>query len=167
MESYALASPAADRSHSARAPLPGSDSAPAAVLIVDDDALMGELLVAHIQESGYDAIHLSNGFEAYHWLQTRTPLLIITDLEMPFMDGWELCEKIAADASAAEVLPPPVIVMTAQIRLHRQPTIGRYILPKPFDLQLLDDALAALLPPRLVLWRQRPARTRKFQASHE
>ncbi|MEM6446685.1 MAG: response regulator [Cyanobacteria bacterium P01_D01_bin.123] len=64
------------------------------ILVVDDAALMRRRIEATLTASGYSATPLSDGLEAWNWLQENPePALVITDIEMPNMDGFTLIER--------------------------------------------------------------------------
>lgn len=83
-------------------------SAPPRVLVVDDDSPMAEMLAEALGERGFVAKTASSGTEARRWLEGEPFDALVTDLQMPDMDGLELL-------SAARRIAPscPVIVMTA------------------------------------------------------
>src|SRR5918995_856324 len=73
----------------------GPDSGPAMlVLVVDDDA--GSLLVAKaaVEKSGHECIVAADGDTAWKLYQERRPQVVVTDLVMPGLDGFELCRAI-------------------------------------------------------------------------
>ncbi len=80
------------------------------VLLVDDDPIMLELAHEKLRAADYDVTLAENGAVALETLKRDGADLVISDLEMPVMDGFELTEKIRADRSIAQI---PVIVITA------------------------------------------------------
>ncbi len=142
-------------------PLPQESAIPL-VLVVDDDLTLGDLLASYIHDQGYDVCVQTNGADAYHWLRDHHPMIILTDLEMPFMDGWELCERIQQDAVGMGVCPPPIIIMTAQLRVSHLPTAIVKVLHKPFEASALEEILLTFLPPVVVQHHPR-TRARKFR----
>lgn len=82
----------------------------ARVLLVDDDPIIREVGAAKLREAGYDAITAKNGVEALDRLAQEGIDLVISDLDMPQIDGFELTRRIRADESVADT---PVIVITA------------------------------------------------------
>jgi CheY-like chemotaxis protein len=105
------------------------------VLVVDDDADILSLVRIVLAEEGYDVAVAPNGREALAHLKTNTPHLILLDLAMPVMNGWEFLTAVQGDHLASKTA---VVIMTASPRseesLKRPPVVG--YLPKPFD---LDD----------------------------
>jgi two-component system response regulator MprA len=113
-----------------------------AVLIVDDDPNVGELLRVNLDAQGYDITTASNGAEALRAIERRLPRLIILDVMMPEMDGWEVCKQVRDRYHEAV----RIIMLTAK-DTARDRIIGKDILKadeyftKPFD---IDELLAAV-----------------------
>ena len=79
------------------------------VLIVDDDARIRALMARLIETSGYSAVEAADGKEALAKMRHRRPCVILLDLQMPIMDGWEFRRQQLADPDLADV---PVICVT-------------------------------------------------------
>jgi signal transduction histidine kinase len=80
------------------------------VLIVDDDPSAREALVAILEGEGYDLQQAKDGIQALKILKQLQPDLILLDVMMPAMDGFEVCRRIRATPALAEV---PIILLTA------------------------------------------------------
>jgi signal transduction histidine kinase len=80
------------------------------VLIVDDDSTARETLVAILEGEGYDLHQAKDGIQALRMLKQFQPDLILLDVMMPAMDGFEVCRNIRATPQLAEV---PIILLTA------------------------------------------------------
>ena len=80
------------------------------VLVVDDDPVCRRLLEASLRKRGCDVVTACDGEEAHALAREHKPNVIITDVIMPRMDGFELCRRIKADA---ELRRAPVILLTA------------------------------------------------------
>lgn len=80
------------------------------VLIVDDDETARETLVAMLEGEGYELPLAKDGIAALRRLEKLRPDLILLDIMMPGMDGFEVCRRIRATPALAEV---PIIVLTA------------------------------------------------------
>jgi CheY-like chemotaxis protein len=77
------------------------------ILVVDDDKDACEMLSTVLTQSGYEVQAVTDGFEALARLQQSPPDLVLTDLQMPGMNGLELIQRIQQNAPA-----PPVILVT-------------------------------------------------------
>ncbi|HPP77566.1 response regulator, partial [Methanospirillum sp.] len=64
------------------------------ILVVEDNRTQGEYLRYLLEKEGYPVIITTNGKEALESIQKRRPHLILTDVMMPEMDGYELCSTI-------------------------------------------------------------------------
>jgi signal transduction histidine kinase len=80
------------------------------VLIVDDDLTARETLVAMLEGEQYDLQVAKDGAQTLHMLEQIQPDLILLDVMMPGMDGYEVCRRIRATPQLAEV---PIILLTA------------------------------------------------------
>jgi two-component system chemotaxis response regulator CheY len=81
------------------------------ILVVDDDAYMRELLALHLRNAGYDVHTAVDGVEGGYSVLRMRPDLIISDVNMPHMDGFEF---IAAMRSEAGLRTVPVIFLTSE-----------------------------------------------------
>ena len=84
--------------------------APAKILVVDDEAKNVKLLEAILLPRGYEVVHASNGEEALQQVQQERPDLILLDVMMPVMDGFEACKILKENADTRLI---PVVIMTA------------------------------------------------------
>src|ERR1043166_5501167 len=64
------------------------------ILIVDDEAVVRDTLVMLLQASGYDASAAVNGFDALLQLKRRVPAIVLSDLNMPQMSGFEFLSVV-------------------------------------------------------------------------
>jgi two-component system cell cycle response regulator DivK len=79
------------------------------VLVVDDFADNREMYSEYLSYSGYDVIEAKNGKEAIEAAQARAPDIIIMDLSLPVMDGWEATRRLKADDRTRQI---PVVALT-------------------------------------------------------
>lgn len=79
------------------------------VLVVEDSALQAALLRKLLQGSGYSVTVASDGLQALASLQDKLPSVVISDIDMPEMDGYELCRAIKNDPRTRHL---PVILLT-------------------------------------------------------
>ncbi len=77
------------------------------VLLIDDDPAMTELLSVFLKANGFDALIANNGREGLSLLRERSPRLVILDLMMPDMDGWQVCK------AAREFTSVPILILSA------------------------------------------------------
>jgi len=107
------------------------------VLVVEDDASIRHLLEQVLRDAGYSVSTASNGAQALQFLSTGSPELLLLDLMMPDMNGWELLRCIATCGDLAAV---PVLVVSAAGAngLSEAQDLGApAFLPKPFDIDEL------------------------------
>jgi two-component system KDP operon response regulator KdpE len=118
------------------------------VIVVEDDVPIGELLAGVINdEDGYRAFHVSRPTEALHALEQVKPDLLVLDVGLPGMSGFELYDRLQKDVRLRDV---PVMFETAVSREYgaefRKRGI-RKVLQKPFDLNELIADVKELAPP--------------------
>ncbi len=80
------------------------------ILIVEDSRLQADLLEYVLTQNGYEVTSARNGLEAIEAMSAARPFMVISDILMPVMDGFELCRRIKADDSLKEI---PVLLLTA------------------------------------------------------
>ena len=80
------------------------------ILIVDDTETGREILEALLQSPTYQLAFAANGFDALKQAEALTPDLILLDVMMPVMDGFEVCRRLRANRRLAEI---PIILVTA------------------------------------------------------
>src|SRR5438876_4904765 len=83
--------------------------APAQILVAEDSPTQAQRLQHLLEQQGYHVTITANGRQALEAAQGRKPTLIISDVIMPEMDGYELCRRVKSDASLADV---PLILVT-------------------------------------------------------
>ena len=111
-----------------------SPDAAMSILIVDDDWLGRETLAALLDPQGYQLAFAAGGAEALHLAALIQPDLILLDVMMPGLDGFEVCRQLRADAVLGEV---PIILLTAlddrTARLRGIEAGADDFVSKPFD----------------------------------
>jgi CheY-like chemotaxis protein len=80
------------------------------ILVVEDDDDTRDALCQLLRGQGYDVLCAADGDEALRWLGRARPRLIITDLSMPVMNGWQLLQQVRSHPSWIDI---PVIVLSA------------------------------------------------------
>jgi DNA-binding response OmpR family regulator len=114
------------------------------VFIVEDDEAIGELLVQAIeQETSYQAVLASDGFQALKMLRTVKPDLLILDYGLPDMNGLEFYDTIHAVKALKHL---PVLIVSAETARIQKEIKERQLpqLQKPFDLANLLQAIERL-----------------------
>ena len=117
-------------------------------ILVADDSITSRILVKNILESsGYDVKTAVDGIDAYRALREESFHLVVSDVEMPRMDGFELTEKIRSDKKLSEL---PVILLTAlssQEDRERGIDVGAsaYIVKSTFDQTGLLNVIKKLI----------------------
>jgi two-component system, cell cycle response regulator DivK len=79
------------------------------VLLVDDYPDAREMYTEYLEFSGFDVVQAGNGIEALERAAESTPDIILMDLSLPVMDGWEATRRLKADARTASI---PVVALT-------------------------------------------------------
>ncbi len=104
------------------------------VLIVDDEEMNLKLLSAILTNNGYEYDMAKNGYEALQKVREFIPDLILLDIMMPEMDGYEVCRRLKADSSTQNI---PIIMITAladrESRIKGLDSGASDFLTKPFD----------------------------------
>ncbi|CAN5922343.1 N/A [soil metagenome] len=108
------------------------------VLVVDDDEPLREAIAEAITDAGYVVEQARDGREALEKMRLASPCIVLLDLMMPVMDGWEVVSAMDSDATLAKV---PVCVVSAQDRLP--PPRSVRTLNKPVSVAALLSAVEA------------------------
>ena len=80
---------------------------PTKLLVIDDDSAVTELLSLLLKSHGYDVMAVNSGPDGIGLLREKKVDLIILDLMMPDMDGWEVCKEVRKFSSV------PIIILSA------------------------------------------------------
>ena len=81
---------------------------PKKILIVEDEANIRELLRLYLEREGYTVLEAENGVEGIKKWKSDKPDMLLLDVMMPVMDGWEGCREIRAESDV------PIIMLTAK-----------------------------------------------------
>ena len=81
------------------------------ILIVDDDATTRKLLGLYLKAKGYEVAYAENGLDGIEKMGRENPNLIISDLNMPYMDGMEFVKTVRADPAHREI---PILMVTTE-----------------------------------------------------
>jgi two-component system response regulator MprA len=114
------------------------------VLIVDDDEKIISMLRRSLAFEGYDVSTARNGLEALDFLFKHEAAMVVLDVMMPLLDGWEVCRRIRNSGSTI-----PILMLTArdevQHRVHGLDVGADDYLVKPFALEELLARVRALI----------------------
>ena len=115
------------------------------ILIVEDEDFVTELLRINLTRRGYEVITAASGEEAVEVLQSVIPDLVLLDIKLPGIDGWEVCNRIKGNPSMNSV---QIIVLSAAAQkydIQQAKACGavRFI-SKPFDIVKLLAAIVSL-----------------------
>jgi two-component system chemotaxis sensor kinase CheA len=121
--------------------------APSRVLVVDDSITSRTLEQSVLSAAGYDVITAVDGAEAWRTIERQDVALVVSDVEMPHLDGFGLCERIRANARTATL---PVILVTsldepAQRARGLEAGADAYITKSSFDQDTLLDTVRMLI----------------------
>ncbi|MEO5816529.1 MAG: response regulator, partial [Gemmatimonadaceae bacterium] len=121
--------------------------APARILVVDDSITSRTLEQSVLSAAGYDVITAVDGAEAWRTIERQEVALVVSDVEMPHLDGFGLCERIRANARTALL---PVILVTsldepAQRARGLEAGADAYITKSSFDQDTLLDTVRMLI----------------------
>ena len=85
------------------------------VLIVDDDRFITRVLRMKLEQEGFQVFVAHNGSEGFEQVTKYQPQVVVTDLNMPIMNGWELCTQINRTPNTK-----PHIIITTSLIEHRE-----------------------------------------------
>ena len=116
------------------------------ILIVDDEAHILQVLSLKLRNCGYVVSTAVDGEDALHQVKTNPPDLVITDVQMPYMNGLELSQVLSDDSETTHI---PVVVLTARGHTLEEsdtdiPNV-RKVLSKPFSPRGIAELCAELL----------------------
>jgi CheY-like chemotaxis protein len=114
------------------------------VLVVEDDESIRKVITDVLEERGFRVVTAANGVEALGELDTERPDVMVLDLLMPVMHGWEFMESYAEKTGGERI---PIVVVSVNPVLPR--SFSRFgvhtVVGKPFDVDdLLDSVEAAV-----------------------
>ena len=113
------------------------------ILVVEDEPAMRTFLSWVLEREGYSVTTAANGREALAELELRTPDVLLLDLMMPVMDGWELVAACRADPATRGL---PIVVLSAVHRGRSRERLDvQAILSKPVKIEALVAMLHAVM----------------------
>ena len=81
------------------------------ILIVEDDVLIRDLMIFKLKKEKYDVIVADDGLKGVALAESEAPDLILMDMRLPLLDGWEATEKLKGSPQTGQI---PIIALTAQ-----------------------------------------------------
>jgi len=114
------------------------------VLVVDDEYDLLQSLSLALEIEGYNVTAAGNGKAALDILKDSRPDLVITDVMMPYMSGYELLDAMDRIPGCASV---PSVLMSAMGRDAHPPGPWKVLLTKPFTVDRLIDVVTGLIGP--------------------
>ncbi len=116
------------------------------ILIVDDDWMNREVLQAHLESAGYQVLSANSGPAALQLIAAQPVDLVLLDVRMPGMDGYEVCARLRGDEQTASV---PVLLITAledeDFKTHGLEAGADDFLTKPLDGVIMLNRIRSLL----------------------
>jgi len=117
------------------------------ILIVDDDLENREIIKLRLEQAGFEIQEASNGEEGVAMALKNTPDMIVLDVMMPKMDGWQVCRKLKLNVQTKNI---PIIMLTARNQkieeLRGWESGANEYLTKPCDPKVLLEKIGSLLP---------------------
>jgi DNA-binding response OmpR family regulator len=115
----------------------------ATLLVIEDDVHLADAVSRYLSRGGYRVKVAYDGMAAMRMFEEETPDLVVLDLMLPLMDGWEVCRRLRA------VSPVPIIMLTARAS-ESDRVLGLRIgaddyVVKPFSLRELQARIEAVL----------------------
>jgi DNA-binding response OmpR family regulator len=120
------------------------------IVCIEDETEMIDLIQLILSRRGFEVIGAPGGKEGLEAIRNRHPDLVLLDLMMPDMDGWEVYQQMKADEATRDI---PVIIVTAKAQ-NIDKVLGLHIakvddyIAKPFSPQELIDSVERILNPK-------------------
>jgi diguanylate cyclase (GGDEF)-like protein len=122
---------------------------PILVLVADDEEVVRELVGVHLTNAGFEVLRVGDGEEALRMARTLRPDVVVLDVEMPDLDGYEVTRRLRKDARTRTI---PVLLLTARSEgvdvVRGFEAGGDDYLRKPFSSEELAVRVGALLERR-------------------
>jgi DNA-binding response OmpR family regulator len=116
------------------------------ILVIDDDLPLRGMLAAALRQAGFQVLLAGDGAEGHRALTIHKPDVVILDLAMPNVNGWDLLQKLRESGHLGSL---SIIVVSAHLHVDPQAILQmgvKAILPKPFNLPELIDIIEHLAP---------------------
>ena len=120
---------------------------PKKIVYIEDDFEMTYLIKMILERRGYEIIATNNGLEGFEIIEREKPDLVLLDLMMPNIDGWDIYHQLKSDMRTEQI---PVIVISAKAQpidrvLGLQIAKVNYYISKPFRPQELIECVESIL----------------------
>lgn len=118
------------------------------VAVIDDEPKIREMLRALLKGEGYEVVEAADGLEGFHLVEREKPALVLTDLLLPRLSGFKLCQRIKETPALSSI---PVVLLTGVYRKEQYKTEGKKFgadayLTKPVDPEEVKAAVRRLCP---------------------
>ena len=116
------------------------------VLVIDDDLPLRGMLAAALRQHGFQVLLAGDGAEGQRALTIHNPDVVLLDLAMPDVNGWDFLQRLQETGHLGKV---PIIVVSAHLHVDPQAILQmgvKAILPKPFNLPELIDLIEHVAP---------------------
>jgi CheY-like chemotaxis protein len=131
------------------APEPVGEGAAHDVLVVEDDPEINELIGAYVELAGYSCRRVARGSDAIAAAHDNPPSLVVLDVMLPDLDGFEICRRLRADPRTSGV---PIVMLTAldqeDMRRRAIQCGATEYMTKPFDPDRLLNTIQNRMKPR-------------------
>lgn len=114
------------------------------VLVIDDDLPLRGMLAAALRQHGFQVLLAGDGAEGQRALNIHHPDIVLLDLAMPDVNGWDFLQRLQETGHLGRV---PIVVLSAHVRVEPQALLQMgvsAILPKPFNLPDLIQVIEHL-----------------------
>lgn len=121
-----------------------SDHERKCVLVIDDDLPIRGMLASALRQNGYQVLLAGDGAEGQRALTIHHPDIVLLDLAMPGVNGWDFLQRLQETGHIGRV---PIVVVSAHLRVEPQALLQMgvsAILPKPFNLHDLLELIEHL-----------------------
>ena len=121
---------------------PGRRRADRTILVIDDDVLVRQSIVAYLDDSGYLVHDESNGASGIAWFKRHKPDLVLTDLRMPDMDGLSILRQVKAIDPDIPVIVVSGMGMVSDVAEALRLGAADYLVKPLVDMEVLVHSIA-------------------------
>jgi DNA-binding response OmpR family regulator len=116
------------------------------VLIIEDEESILELLKINMVRRNYEVFLAHDGNEGINIAKKEIPNIILLDLRLPDIDGWEVCSQLRQNPLTRDIKIVILSAATQKTDIDRAQACGAHVfLPKPFDIPKLISTIQALI----------------------